>query len=229
MENGEGPSKFGKLKKILQAGILTSALLGSRGGGITQGANAQDSDNQAYSQSQQLDHKIIIPNVARDEKVHSPEEFAEIEFTELTSEIKSGFETAVITIIKDQQTFEEYWKKMNQDPNMPAPKLKEGEVIILSALGNKDTLTATLIKKVEKNSASIRIDTESYDVGHDVPEISSPFDSVSVEGVDSSLPLILSDTKMPGKYDFSITTSSRTDSEGTSINSGKTVSVEPRQ
>lgn len=237
MEQGEDESNLrkvlGKGKNLLRAGILAGALIGSRGN-----ANADKTydpegvPDSAYTQldnNLNLDNQIVVPELAKDEEIKSPEEFSDVEFVEFTSGLQSGFETPENLIIRDQQTLDEYWGKINHDPNIPTPILKQDEIIVISALGNKDTLTATLITKVVKSDKSIRVDSQSYDIGQDIPEKSSPFDAILIKDVNLNLPFTFNTTQMPGKYNFNVAVSSKTDGEGNSQYSGTTISVEPRE
>lgn len=217
MESPEGGSRFGKAKKILQAGLVVGALFVGKG-------NANSEEPQLPNTTSSSDYS----QTENGAKASNPEnlESKSVNFETFMQGLESNIKTPEDIVIFDQETLNEHWEKINIDKNRPVPTLKEGEAIVLSSLGASDSLKGLEITGIKQGDDGVVVDVTTYDLNSEQDRESSPFHAVNVSGLDSQTPIQFSHSNAEGTYDFGVS-SSATSSQQTNEYSAQVVNFTP--
>lgn len=223
----------GRGRSLLTSAILLGASMFSRGNtNADNPQNPEGAPDSTYSQvdnNLNLKNQVFVPELARDAEKREVEQ---VQFANLRQGIDSTFESQKNSVIKDRQTWEEYWQKMNPNSNVPIPEIDfDKEVIIFTAQGpTYDNRHAIEISGIETDGSDVDILITSTTPAENCPitqRLTSAYQAVKTERLKqpdgSDRPVNFEFREDKGCYDIGVASSVRTDGQEHNFYGAQTV------
>lgn len=206
-------NKSGRGRSLLTSAILLGASFLGRSD-----ANANEPQNPETGNVPEYSHRIVIPGISSDE---TKEIATQLPFETVMQGINSKLTIKEDRVFSNSEELKEYWELFGEGQ---PPTLNQGEVIVLTAQGPKDTLTATKIDRIEKLGGHAQIFVKDYFSPKE--QQTSPFDAEKLNADGMQLSFI--HETINGDFYFAITSSARTDGSGDEVIGPTIVDITPK-